>query len=53
MAAGVEVQKIEESDIASEKGVWDAFLNAMKVKLDLEMREGFTGAEKRSPVGKG
>lgn len=47
MAAGVEVQKIEGSDIASEKGVWEAFLNALKVKLDLKMWEDFTGADKR------
>lgn len=48
MAAGVEVQKIEESDTASEKG----FGKLSWVKLDLEMWEDFTGADKRSPTGK-
>lgn len=35
------------SDIASEKGVWKAFLKTLKITLDVETWEDFTGADKK------
>lgn len=47
MSAGVEDQKMGRSDIASEKGVWKAFLKTLKITLDVETWEDFTGADKK------